>query len=333
MQLVFAFPAHEAAIKAIAISRDGRLAATASSDETVQVFDLAKRRSVSQAIGAHNDPVTHVAFAGDLVLSGDAAGRILMFRHGKAIHELRGHKADSAVSSIAVHPSNGVALSTAGDNSLRLWDLVNAKAAPRMRFDDFKTLACACWSPDGALYGFVGDEKTVVVKNPDAVDERPLGTMVHPKRVNDLAFIEDVVLVSACDDGVLRVIGADGSLVRSFACAQDGERPVRMRAAAGCKLDDAMYVFGACSDGVVRVWDIDDDDGNDPVALLKIGTAAHVVCMAVAPLARQSGAPDVDAPKPAAAAVAAVAATTATAATASTTATAAGKKKKRRTNV
>ena len=294
MQLVFAFPAHEAAIKAIAISRDGRLAATASSDETVQVFDLAKRRSVSQAIGAHNDPVTRVAFAGDLVLSGDAAGRILMFRHGKAIHELRGHKADSAVSSIAVHPSNGVALSTAGDNSLRSWDLANAKAAPRMRFDDFKTLACACWSPDGALYGFVGDEKTVVVKNPDAVDERPLGTMAHPKRVNDLAFIEDVVLVSACDDGVLRVIGADGSLVRSFACAQDGERPVRMRAAAGCTLDgQGTLVFGACSDGVVRVWDLDDDDSDDPVAQLKIGTAAHVVCMAVAPLALASA----DAPK------------------------------------
>ena len=283
--LAFAFAAHESCIKSLAVSGNGKLVATGSTDESVQVFDLIKRHSVSHTMGVHTDPVTHVAFADDIILSGDGSGRIVIFRKGKAVHELRGHKVDSAVTSIAVHPSNRVALSTANDNSLRMWDLVQAKAAPRKKLDDFTTLSCACWAPDGARYALVGNDTIVVIFNSDSVDEHPLGTLSHPKRVNALRFIEDVVLISACDDGILRVIGADGSLIRQFGCPQGGERPVRMRDAGFSVGEEGeTYLYGACSDGVVRVWDLDNDQQDDPVSVMNIGTTAHVVCLAISNL-------------------------------------------------
>jgi protein MAK11 len=199
------------------------------------------------------------------------------------VHDLRGHKRESQVTSIAVHPSERVALSTANDNSLRMWDLVQGKAAPRKKLEDFKTLSCACWAPDGKRYALVGNDNVVVILDAGSdEDDRPLGSLVHPKRVNALRFVEDVVLVSGCDDGVVRVIGADGSLMRSLNC-QSGERPVRVRdVGAGVGEMGESILVAACSDGAIRVWNLDDDEsGDEPLAVLNLGTAAHVTCMAV----------------------------------------------------
>ncbi len=64
------------------------------------------------------------------------------------VHKLGGHK--GAVLSIAAHPSGRVALSTASDRTLRLWDLVKGRMSfiNRLEADGTKVL----WSPSADTY-------------------------------------------------------------------------------------------------------------------------------------------------------------------------------------
>jgi protein MAK11 len=284
IKLVFAFKAHESCIRSLDVMDS--IACSAAADESIQVYDLNTRKVIDRMSGVHEDDVTAVAFAkdkdGDLFLiTGDLQGKLYVWamKDRKVIHELKGHKQTSAVTSIAVHPSGRVALTTARDNSLRMWDLVNAKPAPRIKLDDFKVLTCACWSPDdGARYAIVGDNITVLIFDALSSSEKPLGLNKHPRRINAVKFVQDVVLVTACDDGILRVLGADGSLVRSF----QPESRCRLRVVA-CTLEHdegGLYVAGAFSDGTIRVWDLNEDN-DEPRKILNMGTAAHVTSLCI----------------------------------------------------
>lgn len=286
LALAFAFKPHESCVRALASFE--KSAASAGSDQSIELYDLDKKRIVDRLSGVHEYDVTALAFVSEkFLVSGDSQGRLLVWKDRRVIHELKGHKQTSAVTSIAVHPSGRVALSTAKDNSLRLWNLVLAKAAPRTILGDFTTLSCACWSPgDGARYGVVGNDSTVLIFDSLSGSELPIGTMAHDKRVNSLKFVQDVVLASACEDGFVRLIGADGSVLRKLSTGNDEfGRPVRARDVASCSffseaIGEQTLVAGAFSDGTIRVWDVDVDD-DEPITTLNVGTGAHVTCLAM----------------------------------------------------
>lgn len=295
LKLAFAFHAHESCIRCIDVS--GKMACSAASDQSIQLYDLLKKKVVDRMAGAHQDEVTCLAFANSpktkelYLLSGDAQGKILVWKtkDSKVIHELKGHKQTSPVSSISVHPSNKVALSTAHDNSLRMWDLVNGKAAPRTRLENFSNLKCACWSPDdGARYALVADDVNVLIFESDTVSETPLGVCKHPKRVNSLKFIQDVVLASASDDGIIRIIGADGSFIRMFSppttCrARDIGFVFRdhLNKDKDRELEEESPIVGAAfSDGTIRLWDLNRDE-EEPLTVLNVGTAAHLTSLSM----------------------------------------------------
>lgn len=314
-KLIFAFSAHETSIKCCAISPSGKFGATGSSDESVQMYDLTRLRVVDKLLGIHESSVSSLAFTPKegYLLSGDEQGRLIVWEGTRAIHELKGHKRGTPATSIAIHPSSRLALTTSTDNSLRMWDLVNARAAPRKRIQEFAALTCVCWSPDleGERYALVADERLVLIFDLSSIgeeeggegkeDEALVGKFLHPRRVNSLCFIEDVVLVSGCDDGIVRVFGADGSLMRSFAPppspSNNEEEGASSRGGGGganvaaarvrevrcvrSKDGNAHQVIAAYNIGLVRIWDLD-DEGEEPVGEFRIGTSAHVTCMSVA---------------------------------------------------
>jgi protein MAK11 len=289
LKLSFAFRAHESCIRSMDLL--GKIACTAASDESIQIYDLQKKKVLDKMSGVHEDEVTALAFTEDadhelFLISGDLKGRLFVWamKDRQVIHELKGHKQSSAVTSISVHPSGRVALSTAKDNSVRLWDLINAKAAPRTKLDDFKTLSCICWSPkDGARYAVIGNDTIMLVFDAITGSEKPLGTFNHPRRVNALKFVQDVVVASACDDGILRILGADGSVIRELAA----DTPCRVRDIAFTSRsgrdeenDEETVVAGAFSDGSIRLWNLDEDH-DEPIAILNVGTASHMTCIGI----------------------------------------------------
>ena len=95
--------------------------------------------------------VTALEFVGTThLLTGGADNTICIWRCADwlCLHKLGGHK--GPIHSIAAHPSGRIALSTAQDRTLRLWDLVKGRMSfiNRLASDGMKVL----WSPAADTY-------------------------------------------------------------------------------------------------------------------------------------------------------------------------------------
>lgn len=95
LSLAYAFSAHDASVKALAIDgRGGTTLVTGSSDETIKVYSLRTRREIGSLL-EHRDAVTALDFfGGDSLLSGDHAGAICIWRTSDwtNLHTMTGHK-------------------------------------------------------------------------------------------------------------------------------------------------------------------------------------------------------------------------------------------------
>ena len=118
---------HKSLVVAVALSHDGRLAATGSRDRTARVWALDEgRKSVS--LPGHLNPVTAVAFSDDggLLATGggslDRRVRVWSVRNpSKPRHDLVKH--EDRITHLAFTPSSTRLASASGDGAVLLWDL------------------------------------------------------------------------------------------------------------------------------------------------------------------------------------------------------------------
>lgn len=126
-----------------------------------------------------------VAFAGAshvLLPTDDGAIAVHRRRDWTLLHEMKGHK--NAVVGIAVHPSARMALSVAGDNTMRMWDLTRGRLAFTKQLR--ASASAVRFDASGACFGVIIDAALVV----SAVGfEGSLPLMRHPRRVLCFAFL------------------------------------------------------------------------------------------------------------------------------------------------
>lgn len=119
---------HEAAITAVAFSRDQRLAATASWDETVRIWDARTRRNL-KILRGHDGTIATLAFSDDgrrLATAGEGrTARIWDIATGSQQLVLRGHL--STIESVAFAQAGDRLLSTSLDGTARLWDTATGR--------------------------------------------------------------------------------------------------------------------------------------------------------------------------------------------------------------
>ncbi len=142
---------HPAAVYDVAYSPDGTLALSASSDNTLKLWDIGTGVLLRTFVG-HHDNVSAVAFLPDgrRAVSGswDGTLRLWDLLDGRALRVLEGH--GDAVVSIAVLPDGRRALSASLDTTLILWDLETGE--PLRTFEGHgDVLRCMALSPDGRL--------------------------------------------------------------------------------------------------------------------------------------------------------------------------------------
>jgi WD40 repeat protein/tRNA A-37 threonylcarbamoyl transferase component Bud32 len=285
---------HRFPVTCVAVSPDGRHLASASSDQTVKVWDLDGGR-VLHSLEGHGDTVYAVAYSPDGTLlasaSADQTVRVWDPATGGLRNTLRGH--EGSVRGVAFSTDGRQLASASEDRTVKVWDAATGREVATFRHDhDAAAVLCVAFSPDGRHLAAAGRDKTITLWDLttgqpaypfEKKDTDPVSSLAFsPKgeylasgsrdqwvRVWDTATGREVDSV-CCHDGVAGVaFSPDGRRVASVT-AQDhtvlvrdvlDDQELSIPKAHGAPVrgvafsPDGKLVVSAGDDAAVKVWD------------------------------------------------------------------------------
>ena len=125
---------HTGEIRDLAVSQNGRLLVSGSSDRTVRTWNMANGQQVG-SVQAHSSAVTSLAFApnGRYMITGsdDRTAKIWEVVSGRLIHTLQGH--NSYVIGVAFSPSGKLVATASWDGTAIIWDAQTGKPIHHLR--------------------------------------------------------------------------------------------------------------------------------------------------------------------------------------------------------
>lgn len=235
----------------LAWSPDGRWLA-AGGYRAVRAWDL---QSSTPRIHLTNlsGRVTAVAFTSDsaVLIAGEGDGAV-----DSSIHQWKltdgtpvNHWVAHGDSVLALKPlgDGSQLLSAGGDKAITLWDRGQGKLLAQFEGHAAQVAALAV-SPDGTRLASASADKEVRVwdlKTREKTEAIP----PHPAGVADVAWVDNEKLLTACEDGVVRLAmaGKERRFERSFAAAGAALSCIVLTA-------DGKTVFGGAHDGNVYAW-------------------------------------------------------------------------------
>ena len=186
----------------LAVTGDGKIAATASWDRTVRLWDLETGKTLR--IFRHSSPVNAVAFAedGKTLLAGGHDGKIQVWntQTGFSKGALEGHF--MGITGLTVSPDGRRVLSSSIDKSMRLWELAAMKEVRTFKKHDGQVFAAA-FSPDAKTALSAGRDGAVIQWNLET--GKPLNTIqAHKALIWSLRVSPDgrFVLTGSSDDSI-----------------------------------------------------------------------------------------------------------------------------------
>ncbi len=238
---------HCGVVSDIAMSRDGRLAVTASKDRTLNVWELRAGRHL-RTLRGHTDAINAVALSGDgrlaLSASDDQTLKVWDVRSGRELRTLVGHS--DVVCDVALNGDGRMAASASRDKTLKVWDVGSGRELCTL-VGHGDAVSGVALSGDGRLAVSASDDQTIRVWN--------TGVGCEVRTLRTRAGATKCAAVSG--DGWL-VVSVDGQTLRGWDVRHKGElrllpgHPDVVSAicvSANCKL-----VVSASWDKTLIVW-------------------------------------------------------------------------------
>lgn len=248
---------HSDRITTVAISPDGRIAASASFDKSIKLWDLASGREIRSLTG-HNGWIESVAFSpnGRTLISGGGLGdndiRLWEVATGRIIKTFKGHR--DTLKTVAFSPNGGTILSASSDKTLKLWDVASGSELRTLTGHTDMVLDAA-FSPDGGNIVSGCLDKTVKLWN--AATGKEIRTLTgHAGNVNTVVFSPDgKSVLSGSNDKTMKLWDiASGAEIRTYAGSSGGIYSVAFSPDGATALSGG----GGSSDGKdsLILWDV-----------------------------------------------------------------------------
>jgi protein MAK11 len=186
---ILGIKAHQGSVRSVCTS--GRYAVSASSDETMSVFDLVKVVDLGQLYTDSVGNSVVAMYGGSHLVSGSDGGRVAIFRSSdwEQLTSMSAHP--TGVVDIAIHPSGRLALSVGKEAQLYTWNLMRAKCVLKRPLS--RPATAVRWSPSGTGCAVLSGSDVLVL---DLTSDQVANTFAHSERVLAFDYLTDSLLIT-----------------------------------------------------------------------------------------------------------------------------------------
>lgn len=206
--------------------------------------------------------------------------------YNQLLQVMTGHRKE--ITSISIHPSGKLALSTSRDSTLRIWDLVKGRCSYHHILDAIADIVA--FSPSGALYALVSNTKVTIHKI--GQEAGLCGELPHTRRVLCLAWCKNDVLLTGTEAGSIQAWNVSTS---TQICDQAKAHQTRIRGLtmdlkapaaevtgqeATLHANSSCTVASAASDGTIKTWHFNAERNGDALQpVSELATGARLTCL------------------------------------------------------
>ncbi len=278
-----------APIKTLALSPDGRWAAFGV-EQSIRLLDMTvaagDRKAESIERRRHNEVVRYLAFSPDRawLVSADDAGVVNTWRmaeDGPEDEPVRSETTSSAVTALALSPTESLIAAASFDKVVRVWPLGGGTTKTQRTATHDAAVVALAWSP-GTEFLISGSEDGQALLQRNTQGRLELdpehASFSHQRPVKGLAFSTDKRwLATGSDDGVISVWSMDGRKAKQKDLTGHEGPIVGLAFDAGSEL-----LISASRDKTVRLWRVGDlDIGGEVASMVLTGHGAPITTLRV----------------------------------------------------